>query len=379
MKIFSSRVVVLSSLLITGFIHPALSQTTGGKTIQFLWTGRKAPWPSPKPTWLADTSYTALDTNKNSWVVAYVPANPNGIGVVVMPGGGYLNLAGWANEGVGVSMKLNTYGITAFILHYRVGTTSGTAAYQHPCEMWDGQRAVRWVRAHAADYGINPNRVGVVGFSAGGHLATTVATHYDLGNPDSTSINFYPGPRDSIDKYSCKPDFQVLGYPMTTMIATLNGTTYAYAPGRTALLGSSHSASLDSLMSNEMRVTSATSPAFLVYGTTDNTVNSRNSTVYRDSLKSKGISYKELPINTSNHGFALANGVYGTSIPAAAVWPDSMWAWLQRLGLTTAISPAKNSNFHTTQKIIPENGLDVLGRFSNQPHGFELKALPIKE
>ena len=376
MKSIFFRLAVLSTFLIMGFMSPVSSQTTGGKQIQFLWTGRKAPWPMPKPTWLADTSYTALDTNKNAWVVAYVPSNPNGIAMVVMPGGGYLNLAGWANEGVGVSLKMNTYGITTFILHYRVGISSGTGAYQHPCEMWDGQRAVRWVRAHAAEYGINPNRVGVMGFSAGGHLATSVATHYDSGNPDSTSLNFYPGPRDSIDKYSCKPDFQVLGYPMVTMISS-----FAYTAGRTALLGSSHSLSLDTLMSNEMHVTPSSPPVFIVYGTSDNTVNPKNSTVYRDSLTSKGLPPKIIAVNTTSHGFALANGQYGTNIPAAAVWPDSMWAWLQRGGFTTTII-SKSQKGHSISPIAigrNQSELDLLGRLSIRPHGFVLKALPIKE
>ncbi len=349
--------------LAAGFLaaHPSFCQTSGGKPIQFLWTQRKSPFPIPKPAWLPDTTYVATDTLKNSWLVAYQAASPNGAAMVVMPGGGYLNLAGWANEGVGMSLKMNTYGITTFILHYRVGVSGGTGPYQHPCEMWDGQRAVRWVRAHAAQYGVDPNRVGVMGFSAGGHLATTVATHYDGGNPAASSIDYYPAMGDSVDAFSCQPAFQVLGYPMVTMDAT-----FAYGPGRTALLGSTPSAALVDLMSNEKQVTPSTSPVFLFYGTSDNTVNPKNSTAYSDSLQAKGVTHKVMPFNTSVHGFALADGVYGTSIPAAAVWPDSLNAWLRRMGFLTptVIFPARHGAASTASflKTKTNGWLDVLGR-----------------
>ncbi len=368
------------------WIH-APAQTSGGKTIQFLWPNRRAPVPVPWPSYFtaSETTYTATDTTNNSWMVAYPASNPNGTAIITMPGGGYMNLAGWVREGTQIAAKMNGYGITTFILHYRYGS-NGNAPFEHPCEMWDAQRSVRWVRAHAAQYGINPNRIGVMGFSSGGHMATTVAIRNDAGNPDSTSIDWYPGIRDTIDNYSCKPNFQVLGYPMTSMLPSI-----AYSAGRTALLGASHPASLDTLMSNELHVVSTTPPAFLVWGKSDGTVNPQNSIHYIDSLLAHGVAVDTFPVVTTVHGFGLADSAAGTTgstynIPAAKPWPDSMMAWLGRQGFvgTTAIAPAHARGAVPPYSKINQDALDLLGRrYSNpnQARGSEemLKPLPIKE
>lgn len=319
-------------------------------------------------------------------MVAYPASNPNGAAIITMPGGGYMNMAGWVREGLQIAAKMNGYGITTFILHYRYGS-NGNAPFEHPCEMWDAQRSVRWVRAHAVQYGIDPNRIGVMGFSSGGHMATTVATHYDTGNPDSASIDWYPGTRDTIDNYSCKPNFQVLGYPMTSMLPSI-----AYSAGRTALLGVTHPASLDTLMSNELHITAATPPAFLVWGLNDGTVNPQNSIHYIDSLIDHGVPLDTFPVNTTVHGFGLADSAAGSTgsqydIPAAQPWPDSMRAWLGRQGFLTAsvaITPMTSRGI-SAKPGANLNGeeLDVLGRRylnTNQLHNAEiLKAAPVSQ
>ncbi len=341
----------------------------GGKPVQFLWPTRKAPFPIPKPSYL-DTSYTMTDTTKNSWLVVYqATTNPNGAGIVLMPGGGYRNLAGWPTEGLQGAAKLNSYGITVFILHYRFNPNGTT--FQHPCEMWDAQRSVRWARAHAAQYGVDPNRLGVLGFSSGGHQASTVSTHYDAGLTDTTSPLWYPGLHDSVDLVSCKPAFQALVYPMTTMVQYVPGTTntqFAYADGRTALLGSNPSQTLVDYMSNEKQVTPNTPRTWINWGTTDNLVNPLNSTVYRDSLTTKGVVVKTVPVNTSTHGYSTAR-------------LDSLATWLSQQGFLTptAINPRNIRHAFSSSSVGSGKDLDALGRFSNQPHGFELKALPIKE
>lgn len=363
-QLFSTFLLLVFAILFT----TAFGQTSGGKPIQFLWTQRKSPFPIPKPSYL-DTTYSMTDTTKNSWLVAYQAATPNGAGIVLMPGGGYRNLAGWPTEGLQGAAKLNSYGITVFILHYRFNPSG--SGFQHPCEMWDAQRSVRWARAHAAQYGVDPNRLGVLGFSSGGHMASTVSTHYDAGLTDTTSPLWYPGPHDSIDLFSCKPSFQALVYPMTTMVQYVPGTTtaFAYADGRTALLGSNPSQALVDYMSNEKQVTPNTPRTWLNWGTSDNLVNPRNSTVYRDSLLAKGVLVNTVPITTSTHGYSTAR-------------LDSLATWLDQQGFLNPVAILPHNGKAAIAHLIPldqNTALDALGRISKQPHGSTLKTLPINK
>ncbi|MCD6025440.1 MAG: alpha/beta hydrolase, partial [Fibrobacteria bacterium] len=284
----SPRLFALALLLLAGL---AGAQTVpAGKSRLFLWAGRYTPIASPKPSNISDTTaYSPTDSVRNSWLLHYAAANPNGAAMIVIPGGGYANLTPWTSEGVPAANALTGYGVTVFILRYRV------QPYAYPHAMWDVQRAVRWVRANAAAYGIDPNRVGVLGYSAGGHVASTAATHFDAGLTDSNAANgphWYPGRKDSIDLYSSRPNFQALVYPMTTMVRYRPGTTndeYAYGPGRTIYIGTNASAALVDYTSNEKQVTPQTPPAFINWGTGDALVDTLNSTAYRDSLISKGL------------------------------------------------------------------------------------------
>ncbi|MDB5105447.1 MAG: axeA 7 [Fibrobacteres bacterium] len=238
----------------------------------------------------------------------------NGAAVVVFPGGGYTGLA-MDHEGLQPAKWLNTLGVSAFVVKYRLGS----AGYRHPIEMWDGQRAVRWVRSHARQYGIDPKRVGVLGFSAGGHLASTVSTHYDSGNAAAA---------DSIDRQGCRPDWSLLGYPVITMDAA-----FTHGGSRLALLGDAPSQILIDSLSNEKQVTSKTPPAFLLHAKDDNAVPVRNSQAYYDSLKRRGVAAELKLYEKGGHGFGLADGVGGApNDPILATWPALAAAWMDKQG-----------------------------------------------
>jgi len=284
-------------------------------------------WPNGAP----GSTGTATDTVNNPYITPFQAptATANGAAAVILPGGGYEHLA-TVKEGNAVAQWLNSVGVTGFVLKYRLGTTTG-GGYHHPNEMWDAQRAMRWVRANAARYGVDPRRVGIVGFSAGGHLASTVATHYDAGNPTGTSIDNYTGTHDTVDNFSCRPDFQILGYPVITM-----NTTFTHLGSRTALLGNTPTAAMITLLSNELQVTPVTPPAFIVATLNDATVPVRNSQAYADSLQSKGVPHMLLLYPSGTHGFGLANGQNGAPNYAdVGLWPDSAAAWMRRMGYMT--------------------------------------------
>jgi len=328
-RVAAARGWVCASLLAwgaSGLVSPAEAQNVpAGKTRLFLWEGRTAPVASPRPSGIPDpATYTATDSVRNPWLLEYAPANPNGAAVIVIPGGGYDNLSPWGSEGVPAANHLSNHGIRVFILRYRV------KPYGYPHAMWDVQRAVRWVRAHAAEYGVDPRRIGVLGYSAGGHVASTAATHFDAGLTDSTAANgphWHSGPKDSIDLHSSRPDFQALVYPMTTMERYVPGTTtaYAYKPGRDIYIGTNPTQTLIDYTSNEKQVTARTPPAFLNWGTSDNLVNPLNSMAYRDSLTARGVAVKTVVVPGGGHEPGTAR-------------LDSLRAWMDASGFMTPTS-----------------------------------------
>src|SRR6478752_6545029 len=167
-----------------------------------------------------------------------------GTAVVVLPGGGYGGLA-MDHEGKQIAQWLNGQGITAFILKYRMHGTG----HMHPVPMMDGQRAVRLVRSRAKEWKIDPSRIGVMGFSAGGHLASTLATHFDNGKSDS---------EDSIERAGSRPDFLILCYPVISMTAD-----YSHKGSVANLLGKTPDPKLLHDLSNETQVTAETPPTFI--------------------------------------------------------------------------------------------------------------------
>ena len=237
-------------------------------------------WPAKAPGALGDTPE---DTPA---VQVFLPkaGTATGSSFIVCPGGGY---GGRANhEGPPVAEWFAANGITGFVLRYRVGPR-----YHHPIELGDAQRAIRFVRAHAAEWKLDPNRVGILGFSAGGHLASSAATHFDEGDPKAA---------DPIDRVPCRPNLQVLVYP----VITLSGPD-AHGGSRTNLLGKNAPAELVEQLSNQKQVTAKTPPAFLVHSTKDKGVPPSNSDMYAEALKAAGVPYEYIREDMGGHGFGM--------------------------------------------------------------------------
>src|SRR6267143_2736953 len=179
----------------------------------------------------------------------YLPAKgkARGAAVIICPGGGYQHLAD--HEGGPVAEWLNSVGVTAFVLKYRLGPR-----YHHPAPLQDAARAIRIVRSRATEWNIDPKRIGILGFSAGGHLASTIGTHFESGKPEAA---------DPIERVSSRPDLMILIYPVITM------RELTHAGSKRMLLGENPSADLVTLLSNEEQVTKETPPAFLVHTSND--------------------------------------------------------------------------------------------------------------
>ena len=232
----------------------------------------------------------------------------NGTAVIICPGGGYSYLSD-VKEGSRCATWLNMLGVTAFVLKYRHGPS-----HLHPHPLLDAQRAVRFVRANADEFGVTPERIGVWGFSAGGHLAATVGTHFDAGKSDS---------KDPVERMSCRPDFLILSYPVISMDARITN------PGsRINLLGETPSDELVEDLSNEKRVTSDTPPAFIFHTDNDTAVPVENSVLFYMAMKRAAVP-AELHIYASgDHGLGLAQ-----QYPLLQSWPSLLASWMNGLGL----------------------------------------------
>ena len=229
-------------------------------------------------------------------------------GVVVFPGGGYVHLA-MDHEGRQIAAWLNKLGISAFVLQYRLGPK-----YHYPVELWDAQRAIRYVRAHAQDYGIRPDRIGIWGFSAGGHLASTAGTHFDSGDRNTG---------DRIDAVSSRPDFMILAYPVITMM-----DPYVHHGSLHALLGEKPDPVLVRSLSNETQVTSRTPPTFLFATANDDVVPVENSVQFDEALNKAGVPAEMHIYLKGPHGVGLAQ-----NDPVLRTWPDRLADWLKAQGL----------------------------------------------
>ena len=230
----------------------------------------------------------------------------SGAAVVVCPGGGYGGLA--EHEGHPVAQWLNAHGITAVVLKYRLGPR-----YRHPAPLQDAARAVRTVRARAKELGIDPQKIGILGFSAGGHLASTASTHFDVGNPAAT---------DPIERVSSRPDVSILIYPVISFT-----TEYTHVGSRTNLLGNNPPQALMELLSNEKQVTPQTPPTFLVHTHADRPVPAENSLLYALALRKAGVPHELHLYEKGDHGFGL-----GGNDPVLSTWPVACAAWLKGRG-----------------------------------------------
>jgi acetyl esterase/lipase/lysophospholipase L1-like esterase len=229
--------------------------------------------------------------------------NRNGAAVIIIPGGGYTGLPGLNNyEGVDEAKWFNTFGVSAFVLRYRF------SPYRHPVEMNDAKRAVRTIRYLAASYGIDTTRIGVMGFSAGGHLASTVGTHFDMGNP---------GNADPIEQKKSRPDFQILIYP----VITLSGP-YAHTGSRDALLGTPANASLVDSLCNQKWVTAQTPQTFMAHGDADNVVPIQNSRMFDSACKVFHVADTLVVDPGKGHGYGMGG-----------IWPEALKNWLKNRGL----------------------------------------------
>ena len=240
----------------------------------------------------------------------YLPDSGKAVrtGVVVCPGGGYVELA-MKKEGTDIAEWLNSLGVAAFVLKYRLGPR-----YRHPIEMWDGQRAMRYVRYHAKEYGIAPDRIGIWGFSAGGHLASTVGTHFDNGKAQAA---------DQIDRVSCRPDFMVLSYPVISFV-----TPYVHKGSMRALLGENPDPKLQRLLSNELQVTSDTPPTFLFSTNDDTGVPCENSVLFFLALRKSHVPAEMHIFEPGPHGVGLA-----PTHAALSIWPTLLANWFRTRGL----------------------------------------------
>ena len=297
----ASRRLMLIPLLATLHVAAAATAADVPKKVEpeviKLWNGQ-----SP----LGDGKFEKADAK----ITVYKPEKGNGTVIVICPGGGYGGLA-IQPEGHGIAAWLNRHGITGVVLEYRL------PAGRSSVPLLDAQRAMRTVRSNAKAWGIDPARIGIMGFSAGGHLASTAGTHFDNGNPKAD---------DPIAQVSCRPDFMVLIYPVITMSEKTHGGS------KNNLLGKNPDAKLMELYSNEKQVTPQTPPAFLAHAKDDRAVVPENSKLFADALESQKIKVKYLELASGGHGL---NGYKG---PMWDAWQTESLAWLMDLKLIPALS-----------------------------------------
>ncbi len=239
-------------------------------------------WPTGAPGALGEK-----DQDKPTLTV-YLPEKEKATGaaMVICPGGGYGGLA--KHEGSDYALYLNQHGLTCFVLKYRLGP----AGYRHPAMLNDAQRAIRTVRSRAAEWGVDPKRIGIMGSSAGGHLASTALTHFDAGQV---------GASDPIEQQSSRPDLGVLCYPVITMGEN------THAGSRKNLLGDAPAPELIELLSNERQVTAETPPCFLWHTWEDKGVKVENTLKFAAALQRHKVPFDLHVYQKGNHGIGLAS------------------------------------------------------------------------
>lgn len=249
------------------------------------------------------------DVDKPTLTPYLVPAGRGtGTAVIVCPGGGYTGLA-TDKEGTQFAQWFNSIGVSAFVLKYRLGPK-----YRHPIELGDAQRAIRMVRARAEEFRVQPDRIGIMGFSAGGHLASTAGTHFEPVNASAS---------DPIDKVSSRPDFLVLGYPVISFT-----TSYVHRGSMRALLGENPDPKLVEQVSNELQVTPQTPPTFLFHTNADTGVPPENSVLFYMALRKAGVPAEMHIYEKGPHGVGLAQ-----TDEALSSWPARLAAWMRGRGL----------------------------------------------
>lgn len=234
-------------------------------------------------------------------------SNNSGAAVLILPGGGYAHLA-IDHEGHQIAQWLNSFGVSGFIVAYRRGM-----GCQHPLPMIDAKRAIRTVRSRAVPWKINPRKIGVMGFSAGGHLASSTGTLFDPGDPKAD---------DPVERLSSRPDFMILCYPVISMTSE-----YTHQGSKKNLLGENPDAVLVEHLSTDLQVTADTPPTFLFHTSEDKGVPPQNSILFYLALHRAGVPVEMHIFEKGRHGLGLAQ-----SDPFLAVWPELCRNWLKNRG-----------------------------------------------
>lgn len=238
------------------------------------------------------------------------PGKANGASMIILPGGGYGHLA--AHEGEGYAEWFVARGVTCYVLKYSLGT----AGYRHPRMLNDAARGLRLVRSFALRDGLDPARIGIIGSSAGGHLASTLITHFDAGLANAS---------DPVERLSSRPDIAVLCYPVITM------GPLGHAGSKKNLLGDNPSPELVTLLSNELQVTAATPPTFLWHTVEDKTVPVENALLFASALRQAGVPFDLHIYEKGSHGLG-----FGRPGKPAPPWGEQLEFWLKSRGFLPA-------------------------------------------
>jgi len=231
------------------------------------------------------------------------PAKRNGATMLILPGGGYGNLA--EHEGTGYAQFFAAHGITAYVLKYRLGSNG----YRHPIMLNDAARALRLLRTFARRDGLDPNRIGVIGSSAGGHLASTLLTLFEPGNPSAT---------DPVERESARPDLGILCYPVISL------GEFAHAGSRRNLLGDNPPADLVQKLSTELQVTKNTPPTFIWHTVEDKAVPVENALLFASALRRAGVPFSLHIYELGAHGLG-----FGRPDRPAPPWADQLLHWFK--------------------------------------------------
>lgn len=297
---YSRLVAVCAVIAMTLAVVTPQANAVDSHEVKLLWPGGA---PGAKGT---------ADGDKPS-VTIYLPAKDkaNGAAVVIFPGGGYGHLA-MDHEGHQIAQWLNSFGVAGFIVKYR-HSRSG-AGYGHPAPLQDAQRAIRTVRHSAKKWSLDPDRIGIIGFSAGGHLASSAGTHFKQR---------YSEVKDEIDRASCRPDFMILMYPVISFTES-----FTHKGSRRNLLGENPEARLVENLSNEKQVTFETPPTFLVFGDDDKVVPVENGVAFYLGLKKAKVPAEMHIYEKGRHGFGL-----GVGMGPVSSWPLSCSDWMRSRGV----------------------------------------------
>ncbi|GAB5518322.1 MAG: hypothetical protein RhofKO_05730 [Rhodothermales bacterium] len=265
--------------------------------------------PMVMPLWDGEPLGGLVDAADTPELTVYLPPEDQhtGAAVVILPGGGYKMLAK-DHEGHDVARWLNSHGIAGIMATYRRGE-----AYRHPVPLMDAQRAIQTVRARASEWGIDAERVGILGFSAGGHLASTTGTHFDESF----------GPDDAMATQSARPDFMLLLYPVISLT-----TEYTHQGSKWHLLGDEPDPELVERLSSELQVTPETPPTFLFHTNDDTAVPPENSVMFYQALRRAGVPAEMHIYEPGHHGLGLA-----PEHPTVHTWPDLAINWLRHRGV----------------------------------------------